>query len=156
VLTLYCEAGATTRQNEVCDRPHKTDFQRFYQYTTIIIITTTTTTTTTTTYFIMTKRVTSIVAVAALALAATTTPTTEAFAPTAFVAPSGSKTVPTFSARFAEQTTEAESSESSFVPETPGDDDEDTLAAVEKFGRGSAKVCVCVSKEILVIFYYHD
>ena len=89
----------------------------------------------------MTKRISSVVAIAALALAATQQLTTEAFAPTtAFVSTTGCKTSSTFSARFAEQATESESSESSFAPETPGDDDEDTLAAVEKFGRGSAKV----------------
>ena len=85
----------------------------------------------------MTKRISSIVAVAALALAFSHQSTTEAFAPT--TAFTGCKTASIFSARFAEPATESESSESSFAPETPGDD-EDTLAAVEKFGRGSAKV----------------
>ena len=89
----------------------------------------------------MTKRISSIVAVAALALAVSHQSTTEAFAPT--TAFTGCKTASTFSARFAEPATESESSESSFAPNTPDDEDEDTLAAVEKFGRGSAKVSRC-------------
>lgn len=85
----------------------------------------------------MSKRVTSIVAVAALALAVTeTTTTTEAFStPAAFLPKTHSHALAPL---FAEETKEA-SSESAFVPAEEEDDD-DTLSAVEKLGRGAAKV----------------
>jgi len=89
----------------------------------------------------MTKRVTSIVTVAALALAGSQS--TEAFAPTTSFVPISTGTVSkapvTFSVRLAEQATDAESAEvTPLTPDTPEEDD--TLAMVEKFGRGSAKV----------------
>lgn len=96
----------------------------------------------------MTKKVNTLIAAAVLALAATEQ-TADAFAPSTFAPKPHSALV----TRFAEEPAPAEgafvAAEPAATDSDEADEDDTSFEAVEKFGRGAAKVCCYILLHLL-------